>query len=219
MALSEVIQRAKLAGLQGAAICDHDVVLTCIPQTEDFFLIPGAEFSTEYGHLLGLFLREPIEATGFSEIIDAIHAQGGIAVLAHPFQHSRPAHCVQATAAQVDGIEVWNGRADRKNRRANEMAKALAQQCGLPGFAGSDAHVPQEIGNGSVVISVDTLSEEAVKAALLSGKGSIAGTRGKARYVAASQWTKLRKQKAALPAYVKWALFAVKCVLVDITGG
>ena len=91
MTLAEIAARARAAGLDGAAVCDHDRTLEEVPEFPDFLLIPGVEVSTEYGHLLGLFVREPIGTRRFAEAVERIHSQGGLAVLAHPFEHSRDA--------------------------------------------------------------------------------------------------------------------------------
>ena len=88
MSLSEIVALARERGLNGVAICDHDRVLDEVPEFDDFLVIPATEVSTERGHLLGLFVREPIETRKFSESVTAIHAQGGLAVIAHPFEHS-----------------------------------------------------------------------------------------------------------------------------------
>jgi len=82
MSLSEIVALARERGLNGVAICDHDRVLDEVPEFDDFLVIPATEVSTERGHLLGLFVREPIETRKFSESVTAIHAQGGLAVIA-----------------------------------------------------------------------------------------------------------------------------------------
>jgi len=210
----EIVRRCKAQGLQGAAICDHDILWQEGCPEEDFLLIPGCEFSTQYGHLLGLFLREPIEERDFFKVLDAIHAQGGLAVLAHPFQHNTDEKRLEPILPLLDGVEVWNGRANRKNKDANRMALALSRQRSIPAFAGSDAHVPEEIGNGVLTIEVEELTFESVKKALRAG-GESSGREGKSIYVAASQLTKRRKQKAKPAAYVKWAAFYMKCCLED----
>lgn len=92
MSLSEIVALARERGLNGVAICDHDRVLDEVPEFDDFLVIPATEVSTERGHLLGLFVREPIETRKFSESVTAIHAQGGLAVIAHPFEHSTDAN-------------------------------------------------------------------------------------------------------------------------------
>ena len=180
MALDEIVACARARGLQGVAVCDHDRALTETWDAPDFLLIPGIELSTDRGHLLGLFVTEQIEARELDAAIDAVHACGGLAVMAHPFERSSDAQRLDAYLDRLDGIEVWNGRADRKNPQANAMACALAQRAAKP------------------VTAVD-------------------GRRGKARYVAESQLTKRRRTHAGAAAYVKWALFAAKCCLQDIT--
>lgn len=66
MSLSEIVALARERGLNGVAICDHDRVLDEVPEFDDFLVIPATEVSTERGHLLGLFVREPIETRKFS---------------------------------------------------------------------------------------------------------------------------------------------------------
>ena len=210
MALDEIVACARARGLQGVAVCDHDRALTETCNAPDFLLIPGIELSTDRGHLLGLFVTEQIEAR-------ELDACGGLAVMAHPFERSSDAQRLDAYLDRLDGIEVWNGRADRKNPQANAMACALAQRAAKPVTAGSDAHLPEEIGNGVVTLEADALTLPAVRAALLRGATAVDGRRGKARYVAESQLTKRRRTHAGAAAYVKWALFAAKCCLQDIT--
>lgn len=216
MTLEEIVSLAKAKGLSGAAVCDHDLALTEVPEFDDFLLIPGIEVSTQLGHLLGLFITGPVGTHDFFEAVDLIHAQGGLAVLAHPFEHSRDGSRLAAAVPLLDGIEVWNSRADRKLHDANRLATSFAQVCRLRPFGGSDAHCPQEVGNGYTVLEVDTLTLESVKAALLAGNTRAQGRRSPARYAAQSQLTKRNKTGARPLAYVKWAAFAAKCCLQDI---
>ena len=219
MALEEIVSRARQAGLQGVAVCDHDLVLTDVPSFPDFLLIPGVEVSTDQGHLLGLFVSKPVETKDFFQAAEAIRAQGGLAVLAHPFErHSEPERIVPLVP-YLDGIEVWNSRADRKNPRANTMAAEFAKAHSLRPFAGSDAHVPQEVGAGVTTVRAEAMTLEAVKAALLADGVQTSGGCSPARYVAASQWTKRRKTGASPASYIKWALFAAKCCAQDLFKG
>ncbi len=215
MTIDEIVAAAKDAGLQGVAVTDHDVLFEGAPEAVGFLIIPGCEFSTEYGHLLGLFLIAPINASSFAETVDAIHAQGGLAVLAHPFEHRKDALPAEL-AALLDGVEVWNGRAERKVRDANAKAKAFAEAYGLLPFAGSDAHLKQEIGNGVTVTEADELSLTAVKEALLNGKIETMGKRSRSLNTARSQFTRLKKRRSTAAEYGRWLLFAGKCALEDM---
>ena len=203
MTMEEIIRRAQEKGLNAVAICDHDRFFD--DPVGGFTVIRGCEFSTPFGHLLGLFLRAPIVETEFSAIVDAIHAQGGIAVLAHPYQRSRD---VEAVAHLIDGVEVWNSRACRKNRIANRQAMDYARRHNLLWFAGSDAHVPCEIGNVVLTVEGDDL-----KSALLHNDVTIRARHSAPWNTARSQLTKLKKEKAGLRARLRWCLFAAKCLM------
>ena len=217
MGLEEIVERAKAAGLQGAAVCDHDRVMEDVPEVPGFLVIPGVEVSTDRGHLLGLFVRGPVESRAAEEAIREIHEQRGLAVLAHPFQRRRDGGHILPIVQLLDGLEVWNGRADRKNRRANEMAETFAGEHGLRPFAGSDAHVPREVGNGVLQVEAEALTLEAVKTALMEGKGQvIRRVESRAWYTAKSQLNKLRRTGAGPLAYGKWAAFAGKCLVRDM---
>ena len=216
MPLTEIVTRCKAAGLNGCAVCDHDRVLQESVSDPDFLLIPGIEVSTQFGHLLGLFVSQEIGTKDFYEAVERIHAQGGIAVLAHPFEHRTDAARIDPIAHLLDGVEVWNSRADRKISCANIYAECFAEEHQLRCFAGSDAHVPQEIGNGYVIVESEAFTLDAAKDALLKNEVTVRGRRSPARYTAMSQFTKRKKTGASPAAYIKWGLFAAKCVAQDL---
>lgn len=216
MTIEEIVSLAKAKGLNGAAICDHDLALLDAPKFDGFLIIPGIEVSTQFGHLLGLFLTGPVETRNFFEAVETIHAQGGLAVLAHPFEHSRDGSRLAPAVSLLDGLEVWNSRADRKIRDANRLAASFAQVCRLRPFGGSDAHCPQEVGNGFTTVEAEKLTLEVVKAALLEKNAQASGHRSRAWYAARSQLTKRNKTGAKPLSYAKWAAFAAKCCLQDI---
>ena len=99
----------------------------------------------------------------------------------------------------------------------HDMARELAQKWKKPVTAGSDAHVPEEVGGGVTVLEADELSLSAVKAALLRGAKQVEGRRGRAMCVARSQKTKREKTNAGVKRRVNGMLFTVKCALQDFT--
>lgn len=103
MSLDEIVSCARARGLQGVAVCDHDRALTETWDAPDFLLIPGIELSTDQGHLLGLFVTEQIDARELGAAIDAVHACGGLAVMAHPFERSSDAQRLDAYLDRLDG--------------------------------------------------------------------------------------------------------------------
>lgn len=215
MSLEEITGIARERGLDAVAVCDHDLPYTGPAQCNGVLIIPGVEISTSQGHLLGLFVEGVQGSRDLTASAADIRRNGGLAVLAHPFQHRWEAEPLLPLVPSLDGMEVWNSRADRKNPRANQMAMDFAQAHGLPPFAGSDAHLPQEIGNGRILLEVEECSLPALRGALLEGRGQVSGRESLAIYTARSQYTKLKKSSASPVHYGKWAAFAAKCVAED----
>lgn len=216
MSLAEIAERCRAKGLNGCAVCDHDRVLCESFSDPNFLLIPGTEVSTQFGHLLGLFVSQDVGTRDFYEAVERIHAQGGIAVLAHPFEHHADPTRIEPIAHLLDGMEVFNSRAERKIANANTLANNFAAHHGLRRFAGSDAHVPQEVGNGYLTVDAADFTLAAAKEALLNNQVTVCGRRSPARYTAMSQLTKRKKTGASPAAYIKWGLFAAKCMAQDL---
>ncbi len=206
MSVEEIVENAKAKGLNAVAICDHDNYFD--GAAEGIEIIRGCEFSTAYGHLLGLFMTEPIEEKDFFKIVDAIHSQGGIAVLAHPYQRRNMEEKVEAAAKVVDGIEVFNSRAAKKYKDANDKARSLCDRYGLLYFAGSDSHLPCEVGN--VIL---TAQGENVRDALQNGFISIEGKNSDPVNTARSQFTRFKNAGWTPKTFIKWCIFALKCVI------
>jgi predicted metal-dependent phosphoesterase TrpH len=87
--LDELGPSCKRAGIDGIAITEHDQVTSILPR--DIVALRGVEVSSNVGHIIGLGIREPIER-GLSpdETINRIRAQGGLALLPHPYDLFRP---------------------------------------------------------------------------------------------------------------------------------
>ena len=216
MTVEEIAAAARARGLHGVAVCDHDVVYTGPTEVDGVLLIPGVEFSTEHGHLLGLFVRQPMVYTTWEETTQAVRRLGGLTVLAHPFQHRKEEGKLVPLVPYLDGMETWNGRANRKNPQANAQAAAFAKDYGLIPTAGSDAHLAQEIGNGTITVEAADRTLPAIRTAPLDGKGWITGEEGSSLCVARSQYTKLKKTHAPPLRYGRWAAFALKCAWEDL---
>ena len=144
-----ILRTAKRKGLGGVAITDHDTIAGArevlrLNDDPEFMVIVGCEVHTEAGDIIGLFLEHELHARNSLELIEEIHAQGGLTVLPHPYKwhklHDR-------LLEQIDIIEIFNGRTDV---RANQRAYELAQRLGKPMIVGSDAHFLCEIGNCTV---------------------------------------------------------------------
>jgi predicted metal-dependent phosphoesterase TrpH len=161
-----VLRSAAARGLTHLAITDHDRIDGALQALEvagaaapDLKVIVGQEIRTSAGDLVGVFLRETVPV-GLSpaEAIAAVHEQGGLVGIAHPFDRFRGSvgrggvAALEAVASQVDWIEAWNARLMVGD--GNERAAALARRFGVPGVAVSDAHTTMEVGIASTVLSV-----------------------------------------------------------------
>ncbi|PKL57372.1 MAG: phosphotransferase [Methanomicrobiales archaeon HGW-Methanomicrobiales-6] len=166
---AKVVRVARQRGLAAIAVTDHDTVRGGLLAREasgdgDVTVIVGAEVRTEYGDVLGLFLEEEITARRFDDVVAEIRAQGGLAVLAHPYRgHPFPGRL----AGGVDLIEGFNSRS---LPAANARSMRLSQACGKGTVGGSDAHVYAEIGRGVTVFAGEDI-EDALRAGLTAGSG------------------------------------------------
>lgn len=233
--LADAVRKAKEKHIDALAVCDHN---RCVPDEvfdrplrDGVLLIPGAEYCTEAGHLLGLFLRKPCRVPGeesgrvaFADASAAIRAAGGICVLAHPYELTQRSVAeidarIAANEALLDGIEVCNARATKKRKNANALAREAAERCSKPILttAGSDAHTRREIGGAYVEVEAAALTADALRAAL---EAPVSYSCGKCRHTALAQsrLTHLRKKKSGWKAYLKWCVYAGVCLLRAVKG-
>ena len=230
--LPDAITAAKRAGMDFLAVTDHDVPpvdeVFSQPEREGVLLIPGVEYSTDKGHLLGLFLTVPCPAhTGrrlpFSEAAALIHGCGGVAVLAHPFQSTAQTveerfEMLREMEHELDGVEICNRRATKKRLQANELAQTAAGRFQKPCIptAGSDAHLPEEIGTAFLKIECREKTLESLKAALAGGASATFCCQPcRNLAIAESQKIKLQKSHAGPAAWMRWQAFRILCAWRD----
>jgi len=174
-----VLRAAAARGLTHLAITDHDRIDGALEalamvarEAPELSVIVGQEIRTTAGDLIGVFLREAVPP-GLSpaDAIDAVHGQGGLVGIAHPFDRFRgsmgrgEAPALEAVAARVDWIETWNARLLVGD--GNARAADLAERLGVAGVAVSDAHTTLEVGIASTVVSAaDPSTPEGLRAAL-----------------------------------------------------
>ena len=135
-------------GLEAREMCAHGGYR--------FDVVAGAEVTTLEGHLLALYLEEPVESLRpLAETLEAVHRQGGLCVIPHPMSWLTRS-IGQRTVERVlreerdglyfDGIEVANLSPGArvgigKARRLNEQRYHLAA------VGGSDAHFLAVVGS------------------------------------------------------------------------
>ncbi len=178
--IDAIIFHAKKNGLDGFAVCDHDVieggpfsVQRAAELGSDLVVIPGVEVSTSEGHLLVLNIKESIEP-GLSpaETIFRARAQDAVVILPHPFKLT--SHGIgYVEGLDVDAVEVLNSRCLTDG--PNNKARAAATSLGLAQVGGSDCHVPEMVGISYTEIDVQARSLNAVLDAIRQGKVSPGG--------------------------------------------
>jgi predicted metal-dependent phosphoesterase TrpH len=154
----ELLDHAEEEGLGAIAVTDHNAFGGALEAVElgrdrPLTVIPGEEIKTAgQGEVIGLYLREEIpRGLSFGDTIAAIREQGGLVYLPHPFDrmHSIPdAATLHKHLADIDVFEVYNARL--LFEQYNDEALRFARKYNLTMGAGSDAHVLQGLGTGSL---------------------------------------------------------------------
>ncbi len=119
-------------------------------------IVTGAEITTRHGHLLALFIEStPPSFRSVEATVEAIHAQGGLAIVPHPMSwltrsiSNRTLRRLLETedeGTRLDGIELANPSPAGKLTRAK--AAAANETWGLAATGGSDAHHLGHVGTG-----------------------------------------------------------------------
>ena len=148
-----LLETAKRRGLGAIAVTDHNEIsgaLEARARANGIKVIVSEEVKTAHeGEVIGLFIEKLIpRGMSLRETIDAIHAQGGLAYVPHPFDrlHAVPdyEHLLKVVE-DIDVLEVFNARV--AVRGFNEEARRFAAKYGVVAGAGSDSHVPQGLGS------------------------------------------------------------------------
>ncbi len=178
---ARAVRTAKARGLDGIAITDHNEIGGAFEARAaaggDLLVVVGEEIETRSGEILGLFLREKIETEDAEEAIRAIHDQGGVAVLPHPF--SKTLSIEERVARALDACEGFNARHARmasvEGAEGEAKITAFALEYDLSLTAGSDAHFNGEIGRAKTIVAAASLEE--AREQILRGNTILSGRR------------------------------------------
>jgi predicted metal-dependent phosphoesterase TrpH len=173
-----VVRAAAARGLTHLAITDHDRIdgalearARAATDAPGLTVIVGQEIRTTAGDLIGAFLREAIPpGLAPAAAVAAVRAQGGLVGIAHPFDRFRgsvgrgESGALDALAATVDWIEIWNARLFIGD--GNARAAELAARAGVAGVAVSDAHTTIELGVAATILTGDPSTADGLRASL-----------------------------------------------------
>lgn len=151
----KILEEAVAKKIDVISITDHDTLQGSleaeeIVEEEHFpvVVIRGVEISTSSGHLLAYGIKRDVEPKmSMRKSCMAVKNQGGICVLAHPFDFLRHGSIRTRDFKLVDAVEVFNAKSP-----FNFLARMYAQKYSKPGIAGSDAHTASAIGLGMTLM-------------------------------------------------------------------
>lgn len=126
-----------------------------------------------------------------SPVVEEVKKQNGALILAHPFwKHTLS----EELLSNVDLIEVFNSRISPSR---NWKGERLAEQRGVPQVAGSDAHLPWEIGRGVTCFELSDPPTD-LKKMILKEKRSLVKVQSYSFDVVISQGVKFLRKKGVL---------------------
>jgi len=163
---SDIVKIAIKRGLEGIAITDHNTLRGslagkkyCRENGIDIMFVMGAEYETDKGDVLALFIEDEIKhKENIFELIDTIHENNGIAIKAHPFKRVP----LEKDIIKIfDGLEAFNSR-----NPYNDIVRDIVADYKFPQTGGSDAHFLFEVGRGFTMVPKVSDEEELMKTIL-----------------------------------------------------
>lgn len=145
------------------AVTDHDDLRGALETREAwgrgsyrFEVIPGMEVTAIEGHLIALFVEEPLPSLEpVEDVLAAVHRQGGLAIAAHPLSWltrslgQRSLERIAKSAREgvyLDGMETAN-QAPGSRIGLKKAAALNRERYHLAEVGGSDAHFLKAIGS------------------------------------------------------------------------
>lgn len=154
--LDRVEAAAIESGIDVVCITDHGTTRGADEAAEAFEtvrVVTGQECRTWAGEIIGLFLTERIPGNlQPRDVMDRIHAQGGLVYVPHPFCENHAGlreDFLAELADQIDIVEVHNAKATAEG---NAEAEQFAATHSKPGVAASDAHYEEFVGRSFIEI-------------------------------------------------------------------
>ena len=196
---SGLVSAAHAGGLDFIVSTDHNTSAAnrawpaC--RTDALLVIPGEEVTTRHGHWLAVGLpshgwvdwRYGPRDGAFPRFAGEVRAGGGIVVAAHPAV-PLPGSAWEFGFAQVDALEVWNGRWNLDDELSLRIWQRLLRRGRrVAAVGGSDSHGPhQPVGLPQTVVYAEDLAVTSLVEGLRRGRCYIAQSRSVALQFTAS---------------------------------
>lgn len=182
-------REARRRGLDAIAITNHNQTLAWRIDRRLFadppppLTLPGVELTAPDYHVAAIGIREPVDwRLPLAEAIRAIHAQGGIAIAAHPARKYGRA-ITDEVLALLDGIEVAHPARLMGTSVRDEIdrvyARAIRIKPTIAAIGSSDYHADAPIGAWRTLVLARELSQEAILDGVRAGRTVAVGVSGR----------------------------------------
>ncbi|NMA44376.1 MAG: PHP domain-containing protein [Candidatus Diapherotrites archaeon] len=150
------------------------------------FLIPGEEIKVLgqnknifgkqncVGEVVVYFLNEPILPSTFFEIVDSVKEQDALLSCPHPFDWPRKNFKeFKNEWKKFDMMEIYNARAyySGLNKNSEKFFEKISKEKKISALGVSDAHTPEEIGNG--LTEINAKNEEEFRKEIKKGRTNV----------------------------------------------
>lgn len=180
--IPELFDYVQQTDLDVVAITEHDDLRAAFAARDawsrhafTFDLVVGEEVTTIEGHLLALFIEQPVESLKpLAPTLEAIHRQGGLAIVPHPMSwltRSLGQRVIErvlderADGVYFDAIEVSDSPAARVSRA--KVQRLNRERYHLAEVGSSDTHFPETVGSSRTRFEGSTAQE--LRQAILDG--------------------------------------------------
>jgi PHP-associated len=175
----ELAHEARRRGLDAIALTNHNQMLparlaSVMPFAPEILLIPSEEITAPGYHLAAVGIARTISwRHTVADAASEIHAQGGVAIAAHPLRIFWRAFGDAALRA-VDGVEVAHPGMDFQRHYRDDypefFARARAVHPGVAPIGSSDYHDFAPVGRYRTYLFVRELTREGIVDAIHAGR-------------------------------------------------
>jgi hypothetical protein len=177
---------ARRRGLDVIALTNHNQMLSwrlaqSFTSRSSGVLLPGEEVTTPDFHVAAVGVRRVIEWNRSAAVVAAaVHAAGGLAIVAHP--DDRAARAIDTAFADLDGVETAHPvrhKSDKASRELNAaVTHALRVHPGIAQIGSSDFHYLAPLGLCRTYIFARAVTVDGVLEAIRAGRTVACDARG-----------------------------------------
>jgi predicted metal-dependent phosphoesterase TrpH len=185
----DLLSEARRNGLHVFALTNHNQ--TFAARAAHWFaqragapiVLVGQEVTAPDYHMVAAGIRSTVDwRPGARAVVDAIHAQGGRAIAAHPVARYRPG--LEAALGSLDGAEAWHplvySRSDGREELREFQARLRATGRPTAAVGSTDFHVTTALGLCRTFVFVREATEAGVLEALGAGRTVVVDDVGQA---------------------------------------